>query len=74
ALWRLAGLARTPHGLAELAQDPFPLARRIGAAALARAESRGAHQRTDLPEPDPALDGMHALAQGDEAPVWERWS
>ncbi|MGI8585035.1 MAG: L-aspartate oxidase [Thermoleophilaceae bacterium] len=74
ALWRLAGLARTPEGLAELAHDPFPLARRIGAAALARAESRGAHQRTDLPERDPALDGMHAVARGDEDPAWEHWS
>jgi L-aspartate oxidase len=74
ALWRLAGLVRTPEGLAELSRDPFPLARHIGAAALARAESRGAHQRTDLPEPDPAFDGIHALTRGDDGPAWEVWS
>ena len=59
ALWRVAGLERDPEGLRELASDPFPLARKIGAACLAREESRGAHQRTDHPQTDPKLD--HAL-------------
>ena len=36
ALWRVAGLERDPEGLRELASDPFPLARKIGAACLAR--------------------------------------
>ena len=49
ALWRHAGLRRSPEGLRELAGDPFPLARLIAAAALAREESRGAHQRVDHP-------------------------
>ena len=74
ALWRLAGLERTPDDLIELTSDPFPLACAIAACALARAESRGAHQRSDLPTPDPALDGMHAVVLGDEAPRFERWS
>ena len=73
ALWRLAGLARTPGDLVELARDPFPLARAIAACALTRAESRGAHQRTDAPTPNPALDGMHAVVEGDEVPHFEHW-
>ena len=61
ALWRHAGLRRTPEGLRELAGDPFPLARLIAAAALAREESRGAHQRVDHPATDPDMDGRHVL-------------
>ena len=58
ALWRLAGLRRAPEGLRELSDDPFGLARLIAAACLARAESRGAHQRSDHPErrPGPRRD------------------
>jgi L-aspartate oxidase len=73
ALWRLAGIQRSGDSLAELRDDPFPLARRIAAMALARTESRGAHQRTDYPAPDPALDGTHLVLRGDEAPGWEHW-
>src|SRR4051794_17498973 len=43
ALWRCAGLEREPENLARLTEDPFPLARMIARAALARNESRGAH-------------------------------
>ena len=49
------------------------MARSIGASALARAESRGAHQRTDHSATDPELDGMHCVASGAAAPVLERW-
>ena len=49
--------AASRTGCVELAEDPFPLARLIAASCLAREESRGAHQRTDFPEADPALDG-----------------
>ncbi len=73
ALWRLAGLTRTPADLLELSRDPFPLARAIAACALARAESRGAHQRSDRPATDPALDGLHAVVDGNDAPRFERW-
>jgi L-aspartate oxidase len=73
ALWRQAGLLRDAAGLAELARDPFPLARLIAAACLAREESRGAHQRRDHPETDPALDGMHTLVGGGRTPAFERW-
>jgi L-aspartate oxidase len=73
ALWRLAGLRREPEGLRELSQDPFPLARLIAAACLARAESRGAHQRSDRPAADPALDATHTLMGADGEPHFERW-
>jgi L-aspartate oxidase len=75
ALWRSAGLVRKPGDLEGLAAtDPFPLARAIASAALARTESRGAHQRADHPETDPALDGMHSVVSG-EAPVFlRRWT
>jgi L-aspartate oxidase len=73
ALWRHAGLRRDAGGLAELRDDPYPLARLIGAACLAREESRGAHQRTDHLDTDPELDCMHTLVGRDGAPSFERW-
>jgi L-aspartate oxidase len=74
ALWRHAGLQRDPRGLEELARDPYPLARLIAASCLARAESRGAHQRIDRPETDPALDRTHTLVGGGGEPRFERWT
>ena len=73
ALWRDAGLQRDPARLRELLEDPFPLARLIAASALAREESRGAHQRIDHPDPDPALDDMHTLVGAGGEPRFERW-
>jgi L-aspartate oxidase len=73
SLWRHAGMLRNPRGLSELARDPFPLARSIAAACLAREESRGAHQRTDHPEADPALDGAHTLVGSGEEASFEHW-
>ena len=73
ALWEHAGLRRTPEGLRELAGDPFPLARLIAAAALAREESRGAHQRLDHPETDPALDGRHVVLGPGELVELQTW-
>jgi L-aspartate oxidase len=67
ALWRDAGIVRTPEGLQRLLESPHPLARLIARCALARAESRGAHQRLDHPERDPALDHRHAVVAGDSA-------
>jgi L-aspartate oxidase len=74
ALWRHAGLQRDPAGLRELLDDPFPLARLIGASCLAREESRGAHQRLDHPDTDPALDHMHTLLEADARPSFEQWT
>ena len=73
ALWRHAGLRRDAAGLSELLEDPYPLARAIGASCLAREESRGAHQRSDHPDTDRSLDLMHTLVEGDAAPRFERW-
>ena len=73
ALWRHAGLRRDAEGLAELRDDPYPLARLIAAACLAREESRGAHQRTDHPEADSTLDAMHTLVGNDVEPRFEQW-
>jgi L-aspartate oxidase len=73
ALWRSAGLRRDPEALAELLDDPYPLARLIGAACLAREESRGAHQRTDHPETDAELDRMHTLVAHDAGTRFELW-
>jgi len=74
ALWELAGLERSGDGLRVLAQAPHPLARLIAAAALARRESRGAHQRTDFPQLDRALDAVHVMLDADVAPRLENWT
>ena len=74
ALWRLAGLERDAEGLGELLGDPYPLARSVAAACLAREESRGAHQRRDHPATDPDLDGRHAVVRADEAATFELWT
>jgi L-aspartate oxidase len=73
ALWRLAGLERDGDGLRELTSDPHPLVRLIARSALARTESRGAHQRRDFPAVDPELDGRHVTTRGAE-PRLDRWS
>jgi L-aspartate oxidase len=74
ALWRYAGLERSGEGLRTLVSDPHPLVRLIAHSALSREESRGAHQRTDFPDRNPALDGVHVtLARGGE-PALSRWA
>jgi L-aspartate oxidase len=73
ALWRHAGLRRDSDGLRPLLDDPFPVARLIAAACLAREESRGAHQRRDHPETDPALDDTHTVVDAGGNATLERW-
>ncbi len=73
ALWQHAGLRRTQTGLEQLLEDPYPLARLIGACALVRRESRGAHVREDHPRTDPQLDAMHTIVDPDGGVSFERW-
>ena len=73
ALWRDAGIVRSPQRLNALLADAHPLARMIARCALQRAESRGAHQRADHPETDPQLDHRHVVLRGEDA-SWETWN
>jgi L-aspartate oxidase len=73
ALWRYAGLERERDGLLELVEDPYPLAQLIARTALARTESRGAHQRRDFPERDPGLDDKHVSITAGNEPKAELW-
>jgi L-aspartate oxidase len=74
ALWQHAGLERDRAGLLALAGDPHPLVRLIALSALARTESRGAHQRRDFPELDHGLDGAHVTIRDGAEPAFESWS
>jgi len=74
ALWRHAGLERDGPGLRELTTDPHPLVRLIAQCALARTESRGAHQRRDFPDRDPHFDGVHVTIGADREPVLRAWA
>jgi L-aspartate oxidase len=80
ALWQDAGIVRNAAGLSRLLDNPHPLVRLIARSALTRAESRGAHQRSDYPELDPALDLHHVVVRA-ESPAggaeleidWQSW-
>jgi len=73
ALWRHAGIVRSGDGLALLLASEHPLVRLIASCALARSESRGAHQRSDHPHSDPVFEHMHAVVAADESLAWQRW-
>jgi L-aspartate oxidase len=74
ALWELAGIERTGPGLRELSGDPHPLVQLIARGALAREESRGAHQRSDHPGTEPALDNQHVTVRMDRDTLLEGWN
>jgi L-aspartate oxidase len=71
ALWRDAGIERTAEGLTRLLSAPHPLIALIARCAIARAESRGAHQRRDFPLQDPGLDRRHVVVTADGATEWQ---
>ena len=73
ALWRDAGLIRDAIGLARLAHESHVLARLVAVAALVRAESRGAHFRSDFPAEDVELAAHIVFRRGSGAVV-ERWT
>jgi L-aspartate oxidase len=74
ALSRHAGIVRSEQGLTRLLEDAHPLARLIARCALARNESRGAHQRVEYPERDPTLDHRHAIIAADGSLSWQTWN
>jgi L-aspartate oxidase len=45
----------------------------VARCALARTESRGAHQRRDYPHTDAALDYHHVVLDADGAASWQAW-
>jgi L-aspartate oxidase len=67
-------LERDEQGLLTLTRDEHPLVRLIAAGALARQESRGAHQRLDFPRRSPLLDGRHVTITAGSVPTLETWS
>jgi L-aspartate oxidase len=73
SVWELAGPVRDGQRLTRLLEDPYPLASLIAASALARAESRGVHRRSDFPSADPALDFHHHVVTPDGEIRRERW-
>jgi L-aspartate oxidase len=73
AVWRYAGPTRNPDDLARLISNPYPLAKALATAALARRESRGGHLRSDCPTSDPALDGLHLVLGAEGSVREERW-
>jgi L-aspartate oxidase len=73
AVWRLAGPVRRPEQLRELLAEPYPLAIAIATNALERHESRGGHLRTDFPNLDPELDGVHIILAPDGTTRHEEW-
>jgi L-aspartate oxidase len=73
AVWRRAGPLRNPTDLAALIPDPYPLAKAVALAALERRESRGPHLRSDCPETDPTLDGVHIVLAPDGSVRQETW-
>ena len=65
--------ARRAPACERLRRDEHPLVRLIATSALARTESRGAHQRTRLPRARPRVRRPSRDDRADGEPVIERW-
>ena len=74
ALWEDAGIVRSANGLARLTWSRNLVASLAARSALAREESRGGHFRTDFPDQDRALDGLHTVLRPGREPELEAWS
>ncbi len=72
-LWRCGGIERDAEGLTELAGSANPLVRMIATGALARRETRGAHQRKDFPRLNHELDFQHFVTASGEQLKRDRW-
>jgi L-aspartate oxidase len=72
-VWLQAGVIRNPEDLAELAKSPDPVAAMVARFALARAESRGVHYRTDAPVANPVLEGHFVMRPG-QGLIMEQWT
>ena len=73
AMWSHGGPRRNAADLERLLDDPYPLTRLIASSALARQETRGVHRRTDYPERDESLDGIHFVCDPEGTVREERW-
>ncbi|HET7457762.1 MAG TPA: FAD-binding protein, partial [Gemmatimonadaceae bacterium] len=73
AMDRHLGIERSAESIRPMLDDPYPLARLIAAAALAREESRGAHRRSDFPSTDPGLDNHHLIHAPNVHVAYEIW-
>lgn len=74
ALWRGAGLTRSPATLEPLLASDNLLTRLLATSALLRAESRGVHFRSDRPSEDDSLAGKHIVVARGREPEFEPWS
>ena len=72
-MWRRAGPLRDAGQLERLLDDPYPLAAGVARCALERQESRGGHLRSDFPDLDQGLDGIHFVLGPDGATRHDSW-
>jgi L-aspartate oxidase len=72
-VWLQAGVIRDPADLAVLAKSPDPVAAMVARFAIARAESRGVHYRTDAPVANPVFEGHFVLRPG-RGLILEQWT
>jgi L-aspartate oxidase len=72
-VWLQAGVIRDPAELAVLATSPDPVAAMVARFAIARAESRGVHYRTDAPVANPVFEGHFVMRPG-RGLILEQWT